>query len=181
MDMILAVLDRKMRAEVDLNAMKSDQYPPAVLAQLKILGIDRMISITSPEAEAVYLIYPGLESYVDLPLSRQEAARLSDKTPLKTKAIGKENVQGQPCIKNRVSITDENGREQHLLVWNATALGNLPLQIHMEGDGSSITILLRDVRLSQPDAKQFAPAPTFARFTNIQQMMMHRLMPPAGQ
>jgi hypothetical protein len=181
MTMAVSVLDRKMRADVDMNEMKSDQVAPELLAQMKQLGMDRVASITRPDKQLMYLIYPGLKSYVELPLSKEEAAAFSDTTPLKVTALGKETVQGQACVKNRVTFTNELGQAQHVLVWNASRLKDFPVQVEVQEEGNTVKIQFRDVQLSKPDARQFDPSPGFARFTNVQQMMMQRLMEPAVQ
>jgi len=52
------------RFEIDLNDAKGLKMPPNAAAQMKSMGLDHMISITLPKKDLMFLIYPGLNSYV---------------------------------------------------------------------------------------------------------------------
>jgi hypothetical protein len=170
-----------MRAEVDMNQMKAAQLTPEVLAQLKQLSMDRVISITRPDKQAMFLIYPGMKSYVEMPMSKEEVAAFRDASPLRSTRLGKETVLGRPCVKNRVTVTDERGQSRDVLVWNATNLQDFPIQIQTQEAGNTVTIQLRDVKLSRPDDKQFEPDSGHTKYASTQQMMLQRFLAPPGQ
>jgi hypothetical protein len=181
MVMGIAASDGKMRAEVDMTQMKAAQLSPEVLAQMKQLGMDRVISITRPDKQAMFLVYPGMKSYVEMPMSKEEVAAFRDPTPLKSVRLGKETVQGQACVKNRVTVTDEKGQKQDVLVWNATGLKDFPIQVQTQEGGNTVTIQFREVKLSRPDAKEFEPEPGYTKYASTQQMMLQKFLGPSPQ
>ena len=62
----IAVLDWKMRMSVDLSAMKGDQFPPQMAAQLKQMGMDTIVTIAGPSQKSMVTIYPGLYPWMEL-------------------------------------------------------------------------------------------------------------------
>jgi len=61
-------LEGKARFEMDLAETKSPALPPGAAAQMKTMGMDKMIVISRPEKKISYMIYPGLQAYVEMPV-----------------------------------------------------------------------------------------------------------------
>ena len=72
MPMEFAVLDGKVRLDIDLSQVQSKDFTPSTLATLKQAGMDRMVSVFRPDKKVTYLIYPGVQSYQELALSKGE-------------------------------------------------------------------------------------------------------------
>jgi hypothetical protein len=72
----MAVLDGNMRADIDLANIKGAMMPPEAIAQMKQMGMDRVASVMRADKNRMYVIYPGLKSYVDLALPKEAAASL---------------------------------------------------------------------------------------------------------
>src|SRR5882724_11206814 len=73
-----ALLDGKMRMEVDMAQVKSKQMPAKTLAVLKQMGMDRMVNIIIPEKKIMRVIYPALKAYSEMP-ALDEAVAGGDK------------------------------------------------------------------------------------------------------
>jgi hypothetical protein len=168
--MTFAKLDDKVRVEVDLAQIRGRNVTPADAAKMKELGMDRVVSTTRPDKHEMYIVYPGLRAYVSMALPPEEAAA-GPKLQLETKALTKETIDGHPCVKNKVVVTDPSGQKREVLVWNATDLKEFPIQIQTTENGTTVLMRFSDVKLARPDAKQFEPPAGFKKFADLQRLM----------
>jgi hypothetical protein len=155
MPMEFAALDSKVRLEINLGQIQSKDFSPATLATLKQAGLDRMISIFRPDKKATYLVYPGVQSYQELPLAKGEAEAYEQGLRPEKTALGKETLDGHPCVKNKVIVKSGKGPVLEAFTWNATDLKDFPLQIEMKEKGNTMRMHFTQVQLIKPDAKQF--------------------------
>jgi len=155
MPMDFAALDSKVRLEINLAQIQSRDFSATILATLKQAGMDRMISIFRPDKKATYLIYPGVQSYQDLPLAKGEAEAFENGLKLEKTALGKEAIDGHPCVKNKVIVKGGKGPVLEAVTWNATDLKDFPLQIEMKEKGNTVRMHFTQVLLVKPDARQF--------------------------
>ena len=181
----------KSRFEMDLSQSKGGKMSPEVATQLKSIGMDKMVVISRPEKKVGYQIYPGMQGYVENPLPESESTAASTDFKLEVTELGKETVDGHPCIKNKTVVTDKEGTKHESLVWNATDLKQFPIKIERTEDNLKITMLFHDVSLSKPGAELFEPPTGVTKYDSMQsmmqQVMMKRLggsadgLPPRGQ
>ncbi|MGA9874674.1 MAG: hypothetical protein WBQ21_02600, partial [Solirubrobacteraceae bacterium] len=50
------------RTEMDMTDMKGGSMNPQTIAQLKSMGMDKVVSISRPGEKVMYMIYPGLQA-----------------------------------------------------------------------------------------------------------------------
>jgi len=122
---------------------------------LKQAGLDRMVSIFRPDKKATYLVYPGVQSYQELPLAKGEAEAYEQGLRPEKTVLGKETLDGHPCVKNKVIVKSGKGPVLEAFTWNATDLKDFPLQIEMKENGNTMRMYFTQVRLIKPDARQF--------------------------
>jgi len=48
---------------------------PEAAAQMKAMGMDKMIAISRPDKKVTYLVYPGLNAYLEMPLKDADEAQ----------------------------------------------------------------------------------------------------------
>jgi hypothetical protein len=176
--MAMAMLEGKVRVDMDMATLQGPHFPPEALEQMKKAGMDKISSVMRSDKKAMYLIYPGLKAYVDMEMPAEEAQALQDPPKYKKVRIGEETVDGQPCIKHRVTV-EGNGEKKELLVWNATRLKDFPVQIEVVEDGATVTMRYSNVDFSKPDAKQFDAPVGFDKYENmqeLQQVIIQRMM-----
>lgn len=183
MESSYAVLQGNVRTETDMTSAKGIIMSPQVLAQMKQMGMDRTISIYRGDKKVAYLIYPGLKAYCQItPSDLQPTDKTEAKEPkIEKTPIGKETVDGHPCVKNKVTITSDDGKEHEIIVWNATDMNDFPLKSEMQNGGATITTHFRDIKMSAPDAALFDPPTDYKLYGSMQEMMManmQQLMPP---
>jgi hypothetical protein len=167
------------RFEVNMTEAKGVKMPPGASEQMKSMGLDQMVTITQPKENFVYIIYPGLQSYVQTGPSEKSAAT-NGAVKVEATALGKETVDGHPCVENKVIISDDTGGQHEYTVWNATDLKNFPVKIiHVEQD-NEITMSFKDVSLTKPAASEFVVPVGYTRYDNMQTMIQTEMMKKLG-
>ena len=94
--------------------------------------------------------------------------------------LGKETVDGHPCVKNKTVVTDKEGNQHESLVWNATDLKKFPVKIEQSQNGMKITMAFRDISFSKPTANLFDPPNDATKFDSMQSMMQQVMMKRMG-
>ena len=155
MPMDFAALDGKVRLEINLAQIQSKDFSAATLDKLKQAGLDRLVSVFRPDKKATYVIYPGVQSYQEVALVKGEAEAFEKGLKLEKNALGKETIDGHPCVKNKVIISNGKAPVFEALTWNATDLKDFPLRIEMKEKVNTIRMSFSQVRFVKPDAKQF--------------------------
>jgi len=74
--MNFALLDNKIRMDIDMTQSKGPQASPDQVALLKQMAMDRVSCVVALDKKAVQLIFPSLAAYVETPLLEDEAAAL---------------------------------------------------------------------------------------------------------
>ena len=170
----------KQRFEVNLADMKGGQMPPDAAAQMKSMGMDQIVTIARPDKKTACLIYPGMRSYAEIQLSNADSAPTNGDYKVETTEIGKETVDGHPCVKNKYVVTDNEGAKHESTVWNATDLKKFPVKIQTVEQGDNVTLLFKNVSLTKPAASLFDPPAGFTKYDNMQQMMQTEMMKRMG-
>ena len=163
----MSFLDGKTRFEMDVTEAKGTQIPAAAAPQLKAFGLGEVTMISRPDKKVAYMIYPGLQSYLENPLTDDAAAGPDAKYDVTTAELGKETVNGNGCVKNRVIVTDEKGTKHEAIVWNAAGLKNFPVKIQYAEDGRNATLIFSDIKFDKPDAGIFDAPAGFARHESM--------------
>lgn len=166
----------KSRWEMEMSELKSAQMPPQAAAMMKNMGLSKVIVITTPEKKKTWLIYPDKKACVDMPLNPDQTASASAKPEdykIESTELGKETVDGHPCVKNKMTVTDKAGNKQEATVWNATDLKKFPVKLaHVDKQGNAVTMSFKDVTTTKPAATRFEIPAGFTKYGNIMELMM---------
>jgi outer membrane lipoprotein-sorting protein len=172
-------LDGKTRVETDMAKMQSGNMSPDAAEQMKTMGMDRMVMISRPDKKISYLIYPGLQACAENPMQDRETTAAAD-YKVETTELGRETVDGHPCVKTKVIVTDDQGTKHESVVWNATDLKKFPVKIETVQQGKMMTISFKDVNLAKPDAGLFEPPSGYKQYDSMQAMMQQEMMKRLG-
>lgn len=164
----------------NLTDIKGGQMPPNAAAQMKTMGLDEMVTVARPDKKVFYMIYPGLQSYIEMPLPKADSAPTNGDFKVETTEIGKETLDGHPCLKNKYVVTSSEGVKHESTVWNATDLKNFPVKIQTSEDGSAITMLFNNVSLTKPAASVFEPPAGYKKYDSAQALMQQEVMKRMG-
>jgi hypothetical protein len=175
MKMKMAYLDGKVRSDLDLADMKSADMPPEAIGQMKQMGMDKMATIIEPTKKSMVMIYPGLKGYAEMPLPAEQAESMDKEPKIDKQELGKETVDGHPCVKNKVTVTTD-GKAQEFILWAATDLKDFPVKTEFNESGAKITVVYKDIQLNKPDASLFQPPAAFKKYNSMQEMMMEKML-----
>ena len=166
----IAYLNGKSRMEVDIGRSQGSQLPPGMADQLKAMGMGEMTIISDEGTNVSFFIYPGLKAYAAI---ATEGGKVADagKVQMTTTELGKDTVDGHPCIKNKVVLTDPDGKATEATVWNATDLKKFPIRIETADKNTKVRMTFRNLKFDKPDAKLFQEPAGFTRHTSIQGLM----------
>jgi len=169
----LAFLEGKARSEMDMSSMLGGNMPPQAAARMKQMGMSRMISITRRDQNLIYMIYPDMKAYAEMPIPGTNTPASDYKAEV-TK-LGEENVGGHDCVKNKVVATSPDGSTHEFTVWNAADLKQFPVKIQIATkEGKDMVMVFNDVKLEKPDAALFDPPTDFTKYDSMMSLMMSR-------
>lgn len=174
----IAFDEGKSRFEMDLVKGGGPGGPEAA-AQMKAMGMDRMIMISRPDKNVSYMIYPGLEAYVENPLT-EGASQSPEDFKVETTELGKETVDGHPTVKMKAVVTDKEGNKHESTIWSATDLKKFPVKIETSQEGMASTMLFKNVKLSKPETSQFDPPSGMKKYDNMMALMQQEMMKRMG-
>jgi hypothetical protein len=165
------------RLEINLAEAKGANTGPEFAQRMKAMGMEKTITISRPEKKEAYIVYPNMSVYAVSPLPDAKPA-----SAFKTKSteLGKETVDGHPCVKNKVTVTDDEGQSHDNTVWNATDLKNFPIKIETGEPGHTTTMSFSNVKLVKPDASLFDPPANYKRYESQQALMMEEIPKRTG-
>jgi hypothetical protein len=175
-----ALLDERMRVELDMTQLKSAEAPAGAVALVKQMGLDRVITLIQSGRKTVTVIYPGLQACMDMPVPEEAGSTDPKDFKLEATRVGAESLGGQACVKNQVVILDAKGQKREALVWNATALKDFPLQVRFTEGANTMEVRFKEVQFRPPDAKQFEVPAGYTRYAGLQDFMQNALLKAMG-
>lgn len=173
--------DGKSRFEMDMTKMKNSKMPPGAAEQMKAMGMANMVVISRPDKKVNYMIYAGLNAYVEMPLKESETTDAIGKYKSESTELGKETVAGHPTVKNKVVVTDDKDKKHEFTVWNATDLKSFPVKVEMNEGKTKVTMLFTDVKLAKPEAKLFDAPSGLKKYDSMMAMMQEEMMKKMGE
>lgn len=168
--MAFALADSRIRVEVDLTRMRNRIEPDAI-AKVKPLGMDNVVSIIRPEQRAALIVFPKLRAFVKLDLPPNEAEAFLKRAKIERTTIGKEKMEGHPCVKQRVVITDDAGKKSDATVWTATDLRDFPVCVATRENEGTVVIRFRQIQFTRTEAGKFEPPAGFVECGDMQVLM----------
>ena len=176
----ISFADGMSRFEMDLTRIKGGKMPANAGAEMKAMGMANTVMISRPDKKVAYMVYPGLQAYVETPLQEADSTASVADFKLETTELGKETVDGHPCVKNKVIVTDNQGEKHESTVWNATDVKSFPIKIEHTEEGQTVTMTFKDIKLSKPEAMVFDPPGDCTRYESMMSMMQQVMMKRMG-
>src|SRR5262249_19190592 len=122
-------LESKARFEIDMMQTKSPTIPPGATEQFKSMEMDKIIVISLPDKKVTYMIYPGLQAYLEMPLEDSEVKKPNNDSKLEETKVEKETFDGHKYVKKKTIVTEKDETKQESTVWRATDLNKFPIKI----------------------------------------------------
>jgi len=168
--MDFSLLNRKIRVEIDLTRTRNKDMPSGAAATLKQIGMSQVVSIIRPDKGLVYVIYPDQRVMLNLPLAKEDSEGTEKPPQVSKTELGKETIDGHPCVKNKVVITDASGQKAEATTWDATDLNDLPVQIEtVEKDNTSL-MRFKQIQFTTPPAGLFDPPSGYTQYQDSEEL-----------
>jgi hypothetical protein len=180
MEMDFAVLEGKVRAELDMSQVKSAEVKTEDLARLKQLGLDRVVTIVRPDKKSALVIYPALQAYTEAPMTPEAAAEMTADYKVQRTLLVKETIDRHPCEKCKVLLTGPKRDRQEAVVWFATDLKDFPVKVQLLQPDATVVMQFKDIKLSRPDAKLFGTPPATTKYPSVEALMRSKV-PQSGR
>jgi hypothetical protein len=169
-EMDYAFSEGKLLTVVDMSKMKGGADSEGV-EQMTAMGLNKIITLVRPDKKMTYVIYPGLNGYCEFPLTMSSQGTNAPPKIEKTE-LGRETVDGHPCVKYKVIITMPDEQKYESLVWQATDLKEFPIKSELSSGGDTVTTLFKNVKLEAPPASRFEVPAGLKKYGSVQEMMM---------
>lgn len=170
----------KARFEMAMSEAKGGQMSAQMAQHMKSMGMDRIVSVSLPDKKVNYVIYPDLKAYVEMPDKSASAEKTNANYKVESADLGKETVDGHPCVKSKVTVTDDENTKHEYTVWNATDLKKFPVKIETNDAGHQVTIAFKDIKLAKPDASLFTAPADMTKYNSPQELMQNEMMKKMG-
>ena len=161
--------------------MKGAKMPPNAGTQMKSMGLDQMVAdrAAGQKDRLPHLSRPAELRDQDH-LSEAESAPATNDFKMEITELGKDTVDGHPCVKNKSSsLTRRNQTRVHRLERNGSE--KIPGQNSNRRAGPrTSTMLFKNVSLAKPAATLFDPPAGFNKYDNVQQLMQQEMMKRMG-
>lgn len=171
----LAFSEGKSRFDVDMIKAAGSSVSAQAATQMRAMGMDTMAMISRPDKSVTDLLYPGLNAYVETSTSDAGPAK-PDTAKTDITRLGTETVDGHPCVKNKVVVTESNGTAHESTVWNASDLKDFPVKIVQTEGGTTTTMTFKDIKLGKVDATVFDVPSGAKKYTDVGTMMQTEVM-----
>jgi hypothetical protein len=85
--------------------------------------------------------------------------------------LAQEKMEGHPCVKQRVVITDDKAEKHEATVWTATDLRNFPVCVATREGNDTVVMRFRQVQFTRADAKVFELPTGYTEYADMQSLM----------
>jgi hypothetical protein len=156
------------RWEVDIS--KFLPLPPEAKTMAQMTRMDKMVFLIKMEQREVYMLYPELKAYVAAQIPASALAYFDARSRLARLQkiyLGKQVIDGHPCIKNKVTDVASDSTSETCVVWNASDLQGFPVKMLMETAQGIGRFQFQSVVIQNPDPSLFEIPHNYMMFTNI--------------
>jgi hypothetical protein len=164
MPMNFALTPDRMRQEIDVMGMP---FPLESRTVMQKAHLDKIVVITQTDTKKAYLLFPGLQAYVEYPLSET----LLDEINLRARQMGiqrtefaQEMVGTHLCQQVRLIVTETNHPPEIALLRCATDLNQFPIRMDLLTPTDTTKFSFEDVQLKRPDAMLFEVPTNYVAF-----------------
>lgn len=168
--MQFALLDGKMRGDLDVTKLKSKDLPALAASAAKSVGMEKVVTLVRPDKAESYLLYPAFQSCLVAPIDAADLAALKQPAKIQRTPLGPESLDGHPCVKTKVVVVEPGGQPHESTVWYATDLKDFPLRVRTVDGTDTLDLHFSQIRFVRPEAKEFDLPSGTARYDNVQDM-----------
>ncbi len=162
-----------LRIEVDFVKLKGTGLAMQGLAAMQNIGMARMTSLVDPKQKGMTVLFPDIKAYSKVSMS--EADLPEDGFKVVKKPSGKDTINGQACVRQKVTLTASDGQKVEATTWEATALSNFPIRMLFQQKDGSMTMTFRDVVLQAPADELFKVPSDHKSYDSMSSLMQEAM------
>ena len=166
----ITLLENRIRVEVDMTRMRNREQPDAI-AQVKPFGMDSVVSIIHPEKRTTLILFPKLHAFVKLNMPPAESEAFLKRSRIERTTLGKEKMEGHPCLKQRVVFTEDGGKKSEATVWTATDLRDFPVCVATKEKEGAVAIRFRQIQFTRAESGRFEVPAGYLECADMQVLM----------
>jgi hypothetical protein len=167
-----SALDGNLRFEIDLAGVESASLPDFAKTTLQDSGMDKVVSIVRSDKRATFVVYPGMQCYLNLPLSPEDAKAAEKGYRVESTAPQKEVLDGKERMRSQLTIKESTGAVAlDATVWRAPDLKDFPVKIETRQEDKTIVLTFSQVQFAKPASKDFDLPADFEEYKDAQKMM----------
>ncbi|MBL9128310.1 MAG: hypothetical protein JNL97_11710 [Verrucomicrobiales bacterium] len=163
----------QLRIELDFAKLKGTGLALQGLTAMQNIGMARMVSLVDPKGKSMTVLFPDLKAYTKVSVA--EADLPADGFKVTKKPSGKDTVDGQPCVRQLVTLTSKDGTKVEATTWEAAALGNFPVRMLFRQKEGSMAMAFKGVVLRAPADDQFAVPSDHKPFDSMSSLMQEAM------
>ncbi|MEW6305259.1 MAG: DUF4412 domain-containing protein [Verrucomicrobiota bacterium] len=168
----VAMLNGRMRWDLNLTQAGSP-VPAESMDLLKQIGLDRIVLLMAPN-EKMLVAFPTMKAYLEQTMPKDQA--IEDKAVNKLgrfvkTPLGKETIDGHPCMKYRLSDPKDTSGKEQAVVWQAEDLNDLPIRLYVKAQDDAYDFRFKRVRMGNPDERVFARPVGFTKHESTDSLM----------
>lgn len=173
-----ATLNGQMRWFLDLSQARSGRLDGDMTSLLREAKLGQFILLLRPNTNAIVAV-PGTKQW--FALDPPKPAGLVDQAQekvgfLQKTEVGREVIDGHPCVKYRLDLPKERSVGEVAYVWQATDLRNLPVKFEAQMNGETYGLSFRLIKDAAPDARHFDPPTGFTRVSGPEVLLQQALL-----
>ena len=178
----MALLDGKMRWQLNLEQVRSSCLPAETLAALKPAHLDRLVMVLE-SGKPLQLGFPVMKAWLETPMPK--SAQIQEQAEAKIGRlskvqVGQETVDGHPCRKFKLTVPPELSHDEEAFVWTANDLKDLPIRLQVKMQEDVYVLAFRNVQAVRSDPRLFTAPPGFTRYTSLDAVLQAGLLKSLG-
>jgi hypothetical protein len=168
----IAYLSGNLRVEA--NSFDSGtNVPPLEATQIQQM---HSVNILRPDKNRMYVLIPRFTSMVELAYNKGTGTDPAPAPKIIKSLLGTETVGDQSCQKSQWQVTESDGEQYDITVWESPNWNNFPIQLKIGSPGTLVQF--QDLHLEPPNGSLFEVPPGYTKYEGIQEIIQRKAEKP---
>jgi hypothetical protein len=160
----------RIRWLVKLGDIHSPHLTAHARSAVRQINGEQVLLLTRPDKAANYLVLSGCEAYLEQALPGVKLLSTTKGT------AAKETLEGRVCTRESFTGKTSEGQSLNLIVWRATDLKNLPVQLQVTVGDSVFRVRFSEVRIRPVPAGVFHLPGGLSRYETVEDLVQSVLV-----
>ena len=134
------------------------------------------IGILRPDKNRMYLLFPRFTSMVELAYDKGTGTDPAPPPKITKTLLGKETIGDASCQKSQLQVSESDGEQYDITVWESPNWNNFPVQ--MKIGSPPALVQFQDLHLEAPSSSLFEVPAGYAKYEGIQEIIQRKAEKP---